>query len=57
MSTCIEVVVDSRGRVSLGRAGMEPGRYRLVVSDTGNAATLTRVVSVPLIDENEGMNR
>ncbi len=42
-----ETEVDSRGRVSLGRAGAEPGRRYRVARDIDGVLLLTPVVSIP----------
>jgi hypothetical protein len=45
--TIAEVEVDSRGRVSLGRAGAEPGRRYRVQHNVDGVLLLTPVVSIP----------
>jgi hypothetical protein len=42
-----ETEVDSRGRVSLGRAGAKPGRRYRVESNIDGVLVLTPVVSIP----------
>lgn len=42
-----ETEVDSRGRVSLGRAGAKPGRRYRVESNVDGVLVLTPVVSIP----------
>jgi hypothetical protein len=42
-----ETEVDARGRVSLGRAGAQPGRRYRVEADTDGVLLLTPVVSIP----------
>ena len=42
-----ETEVDSRGRVSLGRAGAEPGRRYRVARNIDGVLLLTPVVSIP----------
>ncbi|AXI79239.1 hypothetical protein [Peterkaempfera bronchialis] len=42
-----ETEVDSRGRVSLGRAGAKPGRRYRVESTSDGVLLLTPVVSIP----------
>lgn len=42
-----EAEVDSRGRVSLGRAGAEPGRRYRVARNIDGVLLLTPVVSIP----------
>ena len=42
-----ETEVDSRGRVSLGRAGAEPGRRYRVARNVDGVLLLTPVVSIP----------
>lgn len=42
-----EVEVDSRGRVSLGRAGAEPGRRYRVEHNVDGVLLLIPVVSIP----------
>ena len=43
----IDVVVDSRGRVSLGKAGAEPGRRYRVEQQPDGVLLLIPVVSIP----------
>jgi hypothetical protein len=43
----IDVVVDSRGRVSLGKAGAEPGRRYRVEQRGDGVLLLIPVVSIP----------
>lgn len=43
----IDVVVDSRGRVSLGKAGAEPGRRYRVEQRVDGVLLLIPVVSIP----------
>ncbi|MFG2910881.1 hypothetical protein ACGF13_38275 [Kitasatospora sp. NPDC048286] len=45
--TVAETEVDSRGRVSLGRAGAKPGRRYRVESNPDGVLLLTPVVSIP----------
>jgi hypothetical protein len=45
--TIAEVEVDSRGRVSLGRAGAEPGRRYRVEHNVDGVLLLIPVVSIP----------
>jgi hypothetical protein len=45
--TVAETEVDSRGRVSLGRAGAKPGRRYRVESTSDGVLLLTPVVSIP----------
>ncbi|MFB7669568.1 hypothetical protein ACFC1R_37640 [Kitasatospora sp. NPDC056138] len=45
--TVAETEVDSRGRVSLGRAGARPGRRYRVASTPDGVLLLTPVVSIP----------
>lgn len=45
--TVAETEVDSRGRVSLGRAGAKPGRRYRVEADPDGVLLLTPVVSIP----------
>jgi len=45
--TVAEVEVDSRGRVSLGRAGAEPGRRYRVEQRVDGVLLLIPVVSIP----------
>jgi hypothetical protein len=45
--TVAEVEVDSRGRVSLGRAGAEPGRRYRVEHNVDGVLLLIPVVSIP----------
>lgn len=42
-----ETEVDSRGRVSLGRAGATPGRRYRIESNVDGVLVLTPVVSIP----------
>jgi hypothetical protein len=42
-----ETEVDTRGRVSLGRAGAKPGRRYRVESNVDGVLVLTPVVSIP----------
>lgn len=42
-----ETEVDSRGRVSLGRAGAKPGRRYRIESNVDGVLILTPVVSIP----------
>jgi hypothetical protein len=42
-----ETEVDSRGRVSLGRAGAKPGKRYRVESNVDGVLILTPVVSIP----------
>lgn len=42
-----ETEVDSRGRVSLGRAGAKPGRRYRIESNVDGVLVLTPVVSIP----------
>jgi hypothetical protein len=42
-----ETEVDTRGRVSLGRAGAKPGRRYRVESNVDGVLILTPVVSIP----------
>lgn len=54
-----ETEVDSRGRVSLGRAGAEPGRRYRVARNIDGVLLLTPVVSIPerelIVWENPGL--
>jgi hypothetical protein len=45
--TVAEVEVDARGRVSLGRAGAEPGRRYRVEHNVDGVLLLIPVVSIP----------
>lgn len=45
--TVAETEVDSRGRVSLGRAGARPGRKYRVQTNPDGVLILTPVVSIP----------
>lgn len=45
--TVAETEVDSRGRVSLGRAGAKPGRRYRIQSNVDGVLVLTPVVSIP----------
>lgn len=45
--TVAEAEVDSRGRVSLGKAGAEPGRRYRVERNIDGVLILTPVVSIP----------
>ena len=45
--TVAEAEVDSRGRVSLGRAGAEPGRRYRVERNVDGVLLLIPVVSIP----------
>ncbi|MEW1914565.1 hypothetical protein AB0442_40335 [Kitasatospora sp. NPDC085895] len=45
--TVAETEVDSRGRVSLGRAGAKPGRRYRVQATPDGVLLLTPVVSIP----------
>jgi hypothetical protein len=45
--TVAETEVDSRGRVSLGRAGARPGRRYRVETNPDGVLLLTPVVSIP----------
>lgn len=42
-----EAEVDTRGRVSLGRAGAKPGRRYRIESNVDGVLVLTPVVSIP----------
>ncbi|MBV9313717.1 MAG: hypothetical protein JO100_08155 [Pseudonocardia sp.] len=54
-----ETEVDSRGRVSLGRAGAEPGKRYRVARNIDGVLLLTPVVSIPeremIVWENPGL--